>query len=130
MDYFLGQARQHWLKLDCRLSQGHLAVGLKRFGDAEPHHHRSPGGKEHVLHLVGPGGSIVVGQLMALVQRYPPLVDGAFVISFIATSLGICSLVIGAGWLSRIRGAFHGMLLALSVAAFLPLLVVDTRSTS
>ena len=33
VDYFLGQARTHWLKLDDRQSQAHLAVALKRFGD-------------------------------------------------------------------------------------------------
>jgi uncharacterized protein YfaS (alpha-2-macroglobulin family) len=33
VDYFLGQARQHWLKLDNRQSQAHLAVALTRFGD-------------------------------------------------------------------------------------------------
>jgi len=33
VDYFLGQARKYWLKLDCRQSQAHLAVALKRFGD-------------------------------------------------------------------------------------------------
>ena len=32
VDYFLGQARKYWLKLD-RQSQGHLAIALKRFGD-------------------------------------------------------------------------------------------------
>ena len=32
VDYFLGQARKFWLKLD-RQSQGHLAIALKRFGD-------------------------------------------------------------------------------------------------
>ncbi|MBP7866677.1 MAG: hypothetical protein KA419_12095 [Acidobacteria bacterium] len=31
--YFLGQAKQHWLKLNSRMSQGHLAIALKRFGD-------------------------------------------------------------------------------------------------
>ena len=35
VDYFLGQARKHWLKLACRQSQGHLAVALKRFGDKQ-----------------------------------------------------------------------------------------------
>jgi len=35
VDYFLGQARTHWLKLANRQSQAHLAVALKRFGDAE-----------------------------------------------------------------------------------------------
>ncbi len=34
VDYFLGQAKKYWLQLDCRLSQGHLALGLSRFGDA------------------------------------------------------------------------------------------------
>ncbi|MBI3039373.1 alpha-2-macroglobulin family protein [bacterium] len=33
VDYFLGQGSQYWLKLDSRLSQGHLALGLQRFGD-------------------------------------------------------------------------------------------------
>jgi hypothetical protein len=32
VDYFLGQARKYWLKLD-RQSQGHLAIALTRFGD-------------------------------------------------------------------------------------------------
>jgi hypothetical protein len=35
LDYWLGQAKKFWLKLDCRQSQGHLAIALKRFGDAE-----------------------------------------------------------------------------------------------
>jgi hypothetical protein len=33
VDYFLGQARKYWLQLDCRQSQAHLAIALKRFGD-------------------------------------------------------------------------------------------------
>lgn len=33
-DYWLGQARQYWLSL-WRQSQAHLAIALKRFGDAE-----------------------------------------------------------------------------------------------
>ncbi|WP_197443078.1 alpha-2-macroglobulin family protein [Lignipirellula cremea] len=33
VDYYLGQARKYWLELDCRQSQGHLALALKRFGD-------------------------------------------------------------------------------------------------
>ncbi len=33
VDYFLGQGKKYWLKLDCRQSQGHLALALKRFGD-------------------------------------------------------------------------------------------------
>ncbi|MBF0501554.1 MAG: hypothetical protein HQM09_15555 [Candidatus Riflebacteria bacterium] len=34
LEYFKGQAQQYWLKLDNRLSQGHLALGLSRFGDS------------------------------------------------------------------------------------------------
>jgi hypothetical protein len=34
VDYFLGQARKYWLELANRQSQAHLAVALKRFGDA------------------------------------------------------------------------------------------------
>ena len=34
VDYFLGQAARFWLSLDIRQSQGHLALGLNRFGDA------------------------------------------------------------------------------------------------
>lgn len=33
-DYFLGQAREFWVKLGERQSQGHLALALLRFGDA------------------------------------------------------------------------------------------------
>jgi hypothetical protein len=33
IDYFLSQAKKYWLQLDCRQSQGHLALALKRFGD-------------------------------------------------------------------------------------------------
>ncbi|MBN2198644.1 MAG: hypothetical protein JW747_02230 [Candidatus Aminicenantes bacterium] len=33
--YFLEQAKTHWLKLGSRQSQGHLALGLKRFGFPE-----------------------------------------------------------------------------------------------
>jgi uncharacterized protein YfaS (alpha-2-macroglobulin family) len=32
-DFFLGQARKHWLKVDSRQSQAHLALALQRFGD-------------------------------------------------------------------------------------------------
>lgn len=35
VDYFLQQARDHWLKLANRQSQAHLAVALKRFGDVD-----------------------------------------------------------------------------------------------
>ncbi|MCA9173755.1 MAG: hypothetical protein KDB14_04645 [Planctomycetales bacterium] len=35
VDYWLGQAKKHWLDLSHRQSQGHLAIALKRFGDAE-----------------------------------------------------------------------------------------------
>ena len=31
VDFFLGQARKHWLKTDNRQTQGHLAIALKRF---------------------------------------------------------------------------------------------------
>ena len=34
INYFLGQARTYWLKLE-RQSQGHLAIALKRFGDKD-----------------------------------------------------------------------------------------------
>ncbi|MCB1129318.1 MAG: alpha-2-macroglobulin family protein, partial [Verrucomicrobiae bacterium] len=33
-DYFLAQARQYWVQLGERQSQGHLALALLRFGDA------------------------------------------------------------------------------------------------
>jgi uncharacterized protein YfaS (alpha-2-macroglobulin family) len=32
-DYFVGQAKQYWVKLNSRQSQGHLAIALKRLGD-------------------------------------------------------------------------------------------------
>ena len=35
VDYFLGQAKKHWPALSNRQSQGHLAIGLKRFGDLQ-----------------------------------------------------------------------------------------------
>ena len=35
VDYWLGQARKYWLALDVRQSQAHLALALKRFGDAK-----------------------------------------------------------------------------------------------
>ena len=35
VNYFLGQAKKYWLELACRQSQAHLAVALKRFGEAE-----------------------------------------------------------------------------------------------
>lgn len=35
VDYFLQQGREYWVELDSRLSQGHLALGLYRFGDRE-----------------------------------------------------------------------------------------------
>ena len=34
VDFYLRQAATQWLKTESRLSQGHLAIGLKRFGDA------------------------------------------------------------------------------------------------
>lgn len=35
VNYWLSQAKQYWLDLGVRQSQGHLAVALKRFGDLE-----------------------------------------------------------------------------------------------
>lgn len=35
VDYWLGQAKKHWLQLANRQSQAHLALALKRFGDKE-----------------------------------------------------------------------------------------------
>ncbi len=35
VDYFLGQSREHWLKLNNRQSQGHLALALNRFDDVK-----------------------------------------------------------------------------------------------
>ncbi len=35
VDYFLKQAEKYWLELDNRMSQGHLALALYRFGDKE-----------------------------------------------------------------------------------------------
>ena len=35
VDYFLGQARKYWFELNCRQSQAHLAVALKRFGNRD-----------------------------------------------------------------------------------------------
>ena len=35
VDYFLGQARKYWVKLDCRQSQAQLALALQRFGDKD-----------------------------------------------------------------------------------------------
>jgi hypothetical protein len=35
VDYWLGQAKKYWLQLENRQSQGHLAVGLKRWGEKE-----------------------------------------------------------------------------------------------
>jgi len=33
IDFFLARAREHWLKVDSRQSQAHLALALQRFGD-------------------------------------------------------------------------------------------------
>ncbi|MDB6031752.1 MAG: hypothetical protein JWM16_2090, partial [Verrucomicrobiales bacterium] len=33
IDYFLGQSRKHWLKVNSRQSQGHLAIAARRFND-------------------------------------------------------------------------------------------------
>ncbi|QEG22990.1 alpha-2-macroglobulin family protein [Mariniblastus fucicola] len=34
-DYFVGQGKKHWVTLNNRQSQGHLAIALKRIGDRE-----------------------------------------------------------------------------------------------
>jgi hypothetical protein len=33
VDFFLAQGRKHWLKVECRQSQAHLALAFQRFGD-------------------------------------------------------------------------------------------------
>ncbi|MDD5092033.1 MAG: alpha-2-macroglobulin family protein, partial [Candidatus Wallbacteria bacterium] len=33
LEYFLAQARQYWLDMGERMSHGHIALGIKRFGD-------------------------------------------------------------------------------------------------
>ncbi|MBF0410213.1 MAG: hypothetical protein HQM10_22905 [Candidatus Riflebacteria bacterium] len=33
VDYFLGQGKEYWLKLDSKMAQGHLALAESRFGD-------------------------------------------------------------------------------------------------
>lgn len=33
VDFFLQRSREHWLEVDCRQCQAHLALGLHRFGD-------------------------------------------------------------------------------------------------
>lgn len=35
LDYFISQAKRFWLEVPYRMSQAHLALGLKRFGDKE-----------------------------------------------------------------------------------------------
>ncbi len=35
IDFYLAQARTHWLRVGWRQSKAHLAIGLKRFGDTE-----------------------------------------------------------------------------------------------
>lgn len=42
---------------------------------------------------------------------------------FVLTSLALCALVAMVGWLSDLRAVFHGTIIVLSVAAFLPLLL-------
>jgi hypothetical protein len=44
-------------------------------------------------------------------------------IQFVLCSLAMCALVSTVGWLSDLRAVFHGTIIVLSVAAFLPLLV-------
>lgn len=35
VEFFLNQSRKHWLKTNCRQTQGHLAIALKRFSAAK-----------------------------------------------------------------------------------------------
>jgi uncharacterized protein YfaS (alpha-2-macroglobulin family) len=42
VNYFIGQARKHWLKTDNRMTQAHLALALKRFAEREPRGHNLP----------------------------------------------------------------------------------------
>ncbi len=35
IDYWKRQAKNHWLKVGCRQSEAHIAIGLKRFGNVE-----------------------------------------------------------------------------------------------
>ena len=35
VDYFIEQAKKNWLKVDYRMSQAHIALGLQRFGDKQ-----------------------------------------------------------------------------------------------
>ena len=42
---------------------------------------------------------------------------------FVLTSLAMCALVATVGWLSKLRAVFHGTIIVMSVAAFLPLLL-------
>ncbi len=35
INYWLDQAKKYWLELDCRQSQAHLAIALKRFGNVD-----------------------------------------------------------------------------------------------
>ncbi|KAF1079789.1 MAG: hypothetical protein GQF41_3906 [Candidatus Rifleibacterium amylolyticum] len=35
VNFFIGQAKEHWLKVGSRLAQGHLAIALQRFGDKQ-----------------------------------------------------------------------------------------------
>ena len=53
----------------------------------------------------------------------PPTKASHARIHFVLTSLAMCALVATVGWLSDLRGVFHGTIIVLSVAAFLPLLL-------
>jgi hypothetical protein len=46
-------------------------------------------------------------------------------VRFLLAMSGVCTSIVVIGWVSDLRGVLHGMLLALSLAAFLPLLVVS-----
>ena len=43
-------------------------------------------------------------------------------LAFLLTALAACALVTAIGWLSGLRSVFHGAIIIMSVAAFLPLL--------
>ncbi len=53
----------------------------------------------------------------------PPTKPNHARIQFVLTSLAMCALVVTVGWLSDLRGVFHGTIIVLSVAAFLHVLL-------
>ncbi|HJX54117.1 MAG TPA: hypothetical protein VJ801_15225 [Polyangia bacterium] len=50
--------------------------------------------------------------------------DSSARLQFLLAISGVCIFIAVIGWVSDLRGALHGMLLVMSVAAFFPLLVV------